>query len=186
MPVPQTLAKKLNKDVFQEGKERSDVHTERRWAHVSDALQAGEEARTGVCFREWGGRRRGKKPLHQAWQIQISIFNCCFGDESWEEQAEDGMNRWVKRNGYTLTECLLAGWGWKAAVLSRLQSLDTLIRVGFRWWIRQKNQIKSQWPQSLHLYNQSLSRLDTLCAILFSFFFKWSNLPLSDRCAQAY
>lgn len=54
MPVLQTLAKKLNKDVFQEGKERSGVHTERRWAHVSDALQAGEEARTGVCFREGG------------------------------------------------------------------------------------------------------------------------------------
>lgn len=55
MPVPQTLAKKLNKDVFQEGgrkkKERSEVHTERRWAHVSDALQAGEEARTGQFQR---------------------------------------------------------------------------------------------------------------------------------------
>lgn len=45
MPVPQTLAKKLNKDVFQEGereKRRGSVHTERRWAHISDALQARE------------------------------------------------------------------------------------------------------------------------------------------------
>lgn len=52
MPVPQTLAKKLNKDVFQGGereRERGNVHTERRWAHISDTLQAREEARTGVC-----------------------------------------------------------------------------------------------------------------------------------------
>lgn len=60
MPVLQTLAKKLNKDVFQEGKERSGVHTERRWAHVSDALQAGEEARTGSLFQKEGGEEEGE------------------------------------------------------------------------------------------------------------------------------
>lgn len=59
MPVPQTLAKKLNKDVFQ-GVEKENVHAERRRAHISDALQAGEEARTGVCEREGGGG-----PSHQ-------------------------------------------------------------------------------------------------------------------------
>lgn len=55
MPVPQTLAKKLNKDVFQRGREGSGVHTERGDGHgVSDALQAGEEARTGVWMKVEG------------------------------------------------------------------------------------------------------------------------------------
>lgn len=50
MPVPQTLAKKLNKDVFQTGKtdsERGAERKERSRAHVADTLQATEEARTG-------------------------------------------------------------------------------------------------------------------------------------------
>ena len=65
MPVPQTLAKKLNKDVFQgetererereRGREGVNVHTE-RWLGTG-ALQAGEEGRTGVC----GERRKETK-----------------------------------------------------------------------------------------------------------------------------
>lgn len=60
MPVPQTLAKKLNKDVFRGGakereRERGNVHTERCWAQISDALQARDVARTGVCEERGGG-----------------------------------------------------------------------------------------------------------------------------------
>lgn len=44
-------------------KERGNVHTERRRAHISDTLQARDEARTGVC--EGRMRKKTKKTLHQ-------------------------------------------------------------------------------------------------------------------------
>lgn len=106
MPVPQTLAKKLNKDVFQgerEGeKERGDVHTERCWARISDTLQARDEARTGVCGKKRKktrrrGKKRGEKPSIKSDKSKSASSTAALGEESRDEQAEEGMNRREKR-----------------------------------------------------------------------------------------
>lgn len=102
MPVPQTLAKKLNKDVFQGEREREATCILSNAGHTSQTLSRPEK-RQGQASA-W--RKKKIKTLYQVWQTQISIFNCCFGVESREEQAEQGTNYREKGNGYKLTECL--------------------------------------------------------------------------------
>lgn len=59
MPVPQTLAKKLNKDVFQRGREESGVHTERAMGTASQTLSRPEKRQGQASVDE--GRESGEK-----------------------------------------------------------------------------------------------------------------------------
>lgn len=158
-------------------KERGNVHTERRWAHILDTLQAREEARTGVC------EEGKKKTLHQVWQTQISVFNCCFGVESrlrrgWTAERKEMDTSWLSVSEQCLNEWLPS---YHSSIIRQLNTccLQMLNKIKLSY-----NDLRVHIP--LLLYNLSFARLDTFCMQFFFFFFKWSNLLLSDRCAQAY
>lgn len=93
--------------------------------HTSQTLSRPEKRQGQESVSERGLKKNS--PSIKSYKSKSASSTAAWGDERWEEQAEDGMNRRVKRNGYKLTECLLA------AVLSQLQSLNTLICVDFRW-----------------------------------------------------
>lgn len=84
---------------FRGERERGNVHTEGAGhTHISDTLQARDEARTGVCDGGGGEREKRKKPSIKSDKSKSASSTAALGER--EEQAEE------KRNGYKLTECL--------------------------------------------------------------------------------
>lgn len=67
-------------------KERGNVHTERRWAHISDTLQARDEARTGVCEK----KEKKKKPSIKSDKSKSASSTAALGKRAGKNRQRRG------------------------------------------------------------------------------------------------
>lgn len=158
-------------------KERGNVHTERRWAHISDTLQARDEARTGVC-------EGGKKPSIKSDKSKSASSTAALGKRAGRSRQQRGWTAERKEmdiSWLSVSEQCFYEW---------LPSYQSSI-------IRQLNKCCLQMLNKIKLSHNDLRvRIPLLCitnllrdwihSVRSFFFFKWSNLLLSDRCVQAY
>lgn len=145
--------------------------------HASQTLSR-PETRQGQASVERRGRRQGggggkkkrRKTLHQVWQIQISVFNCCFGgrEQGWacggrdEPQRKEMDISWLSVSEQCFDEWLPS---YRSSIIRQLNTccLQMLNKIKLS-----HNDLRVRIP--LLLYNQSFARLDTFCVQFFFFF----------------
>lgn len=158
MPVPQTLAKKLNKDVFRGKRERQGAY----WAAVGTHLRHSPGQRGGKDRRLRGGGRRRRNPPSSLTNPNQGLQLLLWGRE---QGGGGGGEKWIQADWASPSSVSMNGCSLIAA-----QSLDSLIRVVFTCCEERKIKLSHNDFRvhiSLLLYTQSFARLDTFCVHFF-------------------
>lgn len=152
---------------FREERERGNVHTERRWAHISDTLQAREEARTGVCEEK-------KTPSIKSDKSKSASSTAALGKRAGRSRQRRGWTAERKEmdiSGLSISERCFDEWlpSYHSSIIRQLNTC-CLQMLGKKKIKLSHNDLRVHI--FLLLYSQSFARLDTFCVQFF--------LPLNE------
>lgn len=160
MPVPQTLAKKLNKDVFQGERERERERQREYWEALGTHLRHSPGQRRGKD-RRLRKKRKKKKPSIKSDKSKSASSTAALGKRAGKNRQRRGWTAKGKEmdiSWLSVSEQCFYEWlpSYQSSIIRQLNTccLQMLNKIKLS-----HNDLRVHIP--LLLYNQSFARLDT-------------------------